>query len=77
MIVLPEVITAGGDAAFVFELTNKKQERLENIAPGVATVSLRKMMTTRINHELTHLVAHLDTVTATVTLELSEAQTQH
>ena len=26
MIVLPEVITAGGDATFVFELTDDKQE---------------------------------------------------
>ena len=76
MIILPQVITAGGDAELVFELSNKKQERLENIVPGVATVSLRKMVTDRFNHELTHLPLLLDTVTATVTLELSEAQTQ-
>ena len=77
MIILPQVITAGGDATFVFELTDDKQNRLANIAPGVATISLRKSMTTRILHELTHLPVHLDTVTATVTLNLSEDQTRH
>ena len=50
--------------------------RLANIAPGIATVSLRKTMTTRILHELTHLPAHLNTATATVTLQLSENQTR-
>ena len=77
MIILPEVITAGGSTDFVFELTDAKQDRLSNIAPGVATVSLRKSMTARTLHELTQLPAHLDTVTAIVTLSLTEDQTMH
>ena len=77
MIILPEVVTAGGTSEFVFELTDSKRNRLANISPGVATVSLRRGMTARINHELTHLPAHLDAVDAVVTLQLSKDQTRH
>ena len=75
MIILPLVITGSGTAEFVFELTDGKGQRLTNVVPGTATVSLRKESTSRTMHQLTHLPAHLDDITGIVTLELSVAQT--
>ena len=75
-ILLPQVITAGGTARFVFDLADAKQERLSNVAAGTATVSLRKTTTPRTEHELTHLPAVLDPVAATVTLRLTVAQVE-
>ncbi len=74
MIRLPEVITAGGTASLVFELTDAKHQRLTNVN-GIATVSLRRAGTSRTRHELTHLPAALDSISATVTLVLSTDQT--
>ena len=74
MIFLPLVITGSGTAEFVFELTEKGQ-RLTNVVPGTATVSLRKESTSRTMHQLTHLPAHLDDIAGIVTLDLSVDQT--
>ena len=74
MIVIPQVLTAGGTATFIFELVDAKQKRLENVVAGTATVSLRKATTPRTEHELTHIPAELEPVTAVVTLDLSVAQ---
>ena len=76
MIILPQVVTVGGTATFVFDLADAKQERLESVANGTATVSLRKTTTARTKHELTHLPAILDPVAATVTLKLTVAQVE-
>ena len=75
MIRLPEVITAGGTASLVFELTDAKNQRLTGTVNGTATVSLRRASTSRTRHELTHLPAALDAVNAAVTLVLSVDQT--
>lgn len=75
MIRIPEVVTSGGTATFVLALTDANNERLSHIRNGTATVSLRKTSTRRTRHELTHLPTTFDPVAATVTLELSSAQT--
>ena len=52
---VPGVITAGGTASLLFELTGSDNERLANMVNGTATMSLRKESTRRTRHELTHL----------------------
>ena len=74
MIRLPEVVTVGGTATLVFELTNRKGKRLANV-DGIVTVSLRKTSTRRSQHELTHLPATIDPASATVSLRLTVEQT--
>ena len=75
MIVLPLVVTAGGQATLEFELTDGKGNRLSNITRGTVACSLRKKSTARNNHEVTQLVGVLDAENAVVTLDLNEAQT--
>ena len=74
MIGLTEVITSSGTTTLVFELSDK-DGRESNVAPGTATISLRKQGTPRTSHELPQLPALFDPVSATVTLDLSSDQT--
>ena len=76
MIEVPRVITAGGSATLMFELTDSDNQRLANIRNGTATVSLRKEATPRTRHELTHLPTTFDPVAATVQLDLTTAHTK-
>ena len=76
MIEVPRVITAGGTASLLFELTDSNNERLGNIRNGTATVSLRRESTPRTRHELTHLPTTFDPVAATVQLDLSTDHTK-
>ena len=76
MIEVPRVITAGGTATLMFELTDSDNQRLPNIRNGTATVSLRKEATPRTRHELTHLPTTFDPVAATVELNLSSDHTK-
>ena len=76
MIKLPQVLTAGGTATLVFELHDKRGQRLSDIPSGVARVSIRKLSTSRLVHELPLMNASMDHALATVTLDLSGRDTQ-
>ena len=75
MIKLPQVLTAGGTASLVFELRDKRGQRLSDIPSGVARVSIRKLITSRLEHELPLMNASMDRALATVTLDLSARDT--
>ena len=76
MIEVSSAVTAGGTATLFFELTDSHNQRLANMVPGAATMSLRKEATARTRHELTHLPTTFDPVAATVQLDLSSADTE-
>ena len=76
MIRLPLVITAGGTATLVYELTDDKGQRVSSVVDGPVTVSLRRSSTARTRHELAHLPAVLDPVAATVSLRLTVDQVE-
>lgn len=74
MVEIPNVVTAGGTASLMFELTDSENQ-LAKLGGGIATISLRREATSRTRHELTHLPTTVDPVASTVQLELSSAMT--
>ena len=76
MIPIPEVITAGGTATIEFELYDLYGNRAKDVPSGVARVSIRKLSTSRLTHELPLLNASMNASLATVTIDLSARDTE-